>query len=208
MNIRNAYYDINDVENPIKYFYDTSITTKALNEFTRINDVFIKKVTYTINDNYLMSTQQRKGKFYKIGRVDKDIDDHKDAHIMAVFILSLDHQHESIETSVYTVVDLFGQLGGAFEIFEVVGKLLIGTYANKLFYHYAINWMHKQDELELESQKDKLDSSNEIIQKSEPQPAIHIGNLDNNHKKVEEEKMPTPTKINTPAQNPKEHTRK
>ena len=68
--------------------------------------------------------------------------------------------------------------------------------------------MHKQDELEYESQKDKLDSSNEIIQKSKPQPAIHIGNLDNNHKKVEEEKILTPTKISTPAQNPKEHTRK
>ena len=208
MNIRNAYYDINDIDDPIKYFYDTSITTKALDDYTRINEVFIRKVTYTIDDNYLMSNQQRKGKFYKIGRVDKDIDDQKDAHIMAVFILSLDHQHESIETSVYTVVDLFGQLGGAFEIFEVAGKLLIGTYANKLFYHYAINCMHKQDELEFESQKDKSESSNEIIQKSEPQPAIYIGNLDNNHKKVEEEKIPTPTKISTPAQNLKEHTRK
>jgi len=44
------------------------------------------------------------------------------------------------------LIDLVTQLGGSFEMLEVIGKFIIGVYANKLFYYYALNNMHKQDD--------------------------------------------------------------
>ena len=49
---------------------------------------------------------------------------------------------KSYESSVYSIFDLISELGGAFEIFEIACKFIIGYYVNKLFYHSIINSMN------------------------------------------------------------------
>lgn len=116
--IRNGYYDISDIENPVKYFYDSRQNMRATQNLQRSSQILVKKISYEIHDSYVNYGPPRTGNFYQIGNVINDFDDKRDSTVGA-FILGLDYEHEHFHSQIYTVNDMFGQLGGAFEIFEL-----------------------------------------------------------------------------------------
>jgi sugar phosphate permease len=52
---------------------------------------------------------------------------------------SIDRTYDEYEVKVFDILDLIGKLGGLFEIAEIIGRLIIGFYSQKLFYHLVIN---------------------------------------------------------------------
>jgi hypothetical protein len=55
----------------------------------------------------------------------------------------LDRRINDYEVKVYQFLDLTGQLGGIFEIAEVICKFFVAILAQRLFYYHVINNVHK-----------------------------------------------------------------
>ena len=142
--LNNTYYDHDDTQSPVKYFLDINHMFPA-DGFQKSNTYHIRENKFKVYNNYLNPNFNTEGWFYDLdGKVfDFTIHyPHKISYYVVSFFMS-DHIKE-YESYTYTILDLFSDLGGAFEIFEVFGKLMIGYYVRKLFYHNVVNFLNQK----------------------------------------------------------------
>ena len=142
--LNNSYYDHEDTINPVKYFLDVNQMFPA-NDFQKFNLFYIRENKFKVYNNYLNPNEYKEGWFYNLDHRTFDIRDikqSKSSFLIVSFLMG--DQSKIYESYTYSILDLFSDLGGAFEIFEIFGKLVIGYYANKLFYHYVVNCLNQQ----------------------------------------------------------------
>ena len=142
--LNNSVYDHEDTTNPVKYYLDVNLMSPA-EGFQKSNTHYIRENNYKVYNNYLNPNDYKEGSFYDIDDKVFDFRTHnpkRTSYLIVRFFMS-NHLKE-YESYTYTILDLFSDLGGAFEIFEVFGKLAIGYYVNKLFYHYVVNCLNQQ----------------------------------------------------------------
>ena len=159
--LNNTYYDLEDTQNPVKYYLDVN-QMFAADGFQKSNIYYIRENNYKVYNNYLNPTIYTEGSFYDLDYKIFDFRHYnrfKTSFYVASFFMS--DRLKEYESFTYTILDLFSDLGGAFEIFEVFGKLVIGYYVNKLFYYYIVNCLNQQ--IKIIDPKSKNVSCKEIL---------------------------------------------
>ena len=88
-----------------------------------------------LSDGYLqVGLNDRKQEvFYSVERSNIDFQDYMDlsGHVLEV-VIHVDAEEGSYERRVYSLLDMTGQLGGLYEIFEVLGGILVGFFSERL----------------------------------------------------------------------------
>ena len=136
--VNSPYFDVEDINGPVKYqFTEDSLARLSLG-LTKSVRVKFHQTFYTLHDNFFNPDSAKTGSFYAY---DKSIIETitQSSEVLGTFEISMSSNSYHYESSVYSISDMMGQIGGIFEIFEVLGKMLIGYYVNKTFYHCTIN---------------------------------------------------------------------
>jgi hypothetical protein len=95
-----------------------------------------------LEDDYIQLGSVKESKFYSIGSYSKDILRRYDNIFGAVQLL-LDAKQDTYQRTIFGFFDLTGQIGGLYEIFEVLGGLLVGHFAKKLFLFSLFSRIYK-----------------------------------------------------------------
>ena len=112
------YFDYSDIENPIKYHIDDTHYL-ALNFNTAyILDMYVRKNEYTLYDSILGSFGDESGVFYSIEKSNIVPIESNQVDLAQVRFL-IDHQIDQYERTVQTLFEVFGTIGGNYEILRI-----------------------------------------------------------------------------------------
>ena len=116
--------------------------------------------TYDVYSDLINPDLNKSGEFLSFSNIATDQLFSEDA-VLLEYLMYISPVKYHYESSIYSISDFLGQLGGTFEIFEIIGRVLIGYYVNKLFYYSAVNCMKDQNKLELVMKARNASSLNE-----------------------------------------------
>lgn len=133
--VANSYLDFSDYGTPIKQITDDQNTFTIVDGFQKLIRLYVKYNTAELSDNIfnygIGGTDQRD--FYSLEKtyVDlKPLTTGDDTLMYVVF--AIDAEEDSYSRSVFTFLDLTGQVGGLQEIFNIAGALIVGFFTEKL----------------------------------------------------------------------------
>ena len=160
MAISDYYFDINDYENPKKvnlvndfnYFIASGVTKDLL--------VKIRNTKVIDHHDPFLFSSSKDYNFFSVGNIKNDFyDQENDKKIMKITI-NLDSKYTNIERRVYTLGDLFGQIGGIKEVLSLIAILLVGSFPNKLYISTLISNLYIVESNH--NQTNKIEDGNKI----------------------------------------------
>jgi hypothetical protein len=128
--------DFEDYEEVVKSYMDDSITYRIMPNFIKEATVFVRKNEAEFEDSFVQFGFKDKKEFVSISTTNVDLY-HRRAHVMtsATVRFVIDPKQETYERVIFSILNLTGQVGGLYEVFEVVGAFVIGYFTEKLFYY-------------------------------------------------------------------------
>lgn len=119
MRIANQYFDFYNIDVPVQHFAD-DVSDVFLNDFST-NFIFLKvqKNKYTLNDNLIGLNPSSEGTFYSMSSADFHYLTTQTQVPFMVWVM-LDSKVEIHERSVTTMLDIFGTIGGIFELLDII----------------------------------------------------------------------------------------
>lgn len=137
--VYNNYYDVNDASKPIKSRTITAYS--ALNPIdisaNHFVDVDIKRSDYQVHGSWIEIFQPETLRFYTLDVSLNSIARYDDnSTIYPLFSLSPNVEYEvinSYETNVINLIDVFGLVGGLFELLQVISGIFISYITSILF---------------------------------------------------------------------------
>ena len=140
-----SYFDFDDYENSVKTILSSEPDDHYLlpNTTTWI-EWFIRENTALTSDNLLFSEPFSETKFYDIGTQNiKTISD--SATGGAILFITIGNYAQTIqfERTVYSMLDLFGYLGGLYDFMLVVGFWLVNGFQDKIYQNLIASSMYQ-----------------------------------------------------------------
>jgi hypothetical protein len=143
--IVNKYYDFKDIENPLKEYIEDSVYESIDLGFSKKTKIYIRENRVTQYDSIWPWIGPKEYKFYSFshsqGVTTNSTED--DSNNLVEFEVLMDNHIgrfwqllaflDIYERRVTTVIDVFSQIGGIFEIFRSFGLFLIAPINRKMF---------------------------------------------------------------------------
>ena len=133
------FFDFNDIENPVKYHFDDNNVLILNSQSYEVQYLLARKNEYVLNDNKFGLSGSESGIFYSLKRGAQMTFIQEYTNILGLVIIKLDDQIDRYERSLPTVIEAFGVIGGIYEIFKVLFRLLIGIYTTRRFSNEVSN---------------------------------------------------------------------
>ena len=142
--IINAYYDLNDYESPIHTFVEAGLLFGGINGLAKEVKFYFQNNYVEAQDDYLsIISQPTKHSYISLAAVYDSLLTSDEEIIKFSFYKS---NHETtIERSVFTLLDLLGNLGGIFEVLSVSGSIIVAIFSNKMFYFSIFSSLYQVD---------------------------------------------------------------
>ena len=162
--IANSYVDFNDYVNPVKRYLDDKYTFRLTPGHKKTVRTYLRHNTAEFRDSLFDLEFSKKEEFYSISEYDVDMSLEIEDGNLFRYIMRLDHNKDHYERSVYTIIDLTGQIGGLYEIFQLVGKFLIGFISSKILILTMMSKMYHVQTHQNDEDEDnwKFDGVNKI----------------------------------------------
>ncbi|CAI2384425.1 unnamed protein product [Moneuplotes crassus] len=144
----NTYFDFEDYENPIKTYLDDRFLFYLMPGFSQNIGVRLQKNEAEIQDNYLAFAPGGNVKEF-IGFdtiMDRTATEGNPDESLLSISFTKDSSSKSYERSVFTVLEAFGNVGGLLEIFSIAGGLIVGLFAERLFFYTIFSKMYQVEE--------------------------------------------------------------
>ena len=139
-----SYFDFDDYENPVKTFLKEADNHYMVPNFTTWIEYFVQENTALTSDNILFSEPFKESKFYDIAAeniktINQVVTDG------AILFISIGPYAESIqfERTVYSLLDLFGYLGGLFDFMFFIGFWFINDFRDKIYQNLISSKMYQ-----------------------------------------------------------------
>ena len=145
----NSYFDFEDYDNPVRTFLDDRFRYSLVSQMERNIIVSLQENEAETKDSYFQySPEGKTTNFISANRVDKEIRSiNNESDVMMSVKFIKDYNYDSYERQVFSVLELFGSLGGLLEIFIIVGGFFVGTLSSKLFNYSVIQSLYHVDTL-------------------------------------------------------------
>ena len=130
--IANSYVDFDDYDNPVKRYFDDRYSYRLTSGFRKISRAYIRPNKAEFRDSLVDLEFSEKKEFYSVESTIDDFSAEFDNGNLFTYQMLLDHNRDNYERSVYTLTDMFGQVGGVFELFKAIGSVLIGFISSKI----------------------------------------------------------------------------
>jgi hypothetical protein len=129
----NSYFDFDDYQTPIKTYLEDLNRVGLVPDLTHAKYYEIQQNTAELKENMFFNMFSQEKEFYSIGdRHDsfENFNFYRKSYASIYFKLSQKSEH--YERTVFTLFDMFGMLGGIFEILSKFGMYFVSLFSVKL----------------------------------------------------------------------------
>lgn len=149
----NSYFDFNDFSSPIKPFlqdmnYVSLVPNLSFNVMYKI-----KRNEVLRDENYFVNTLPSTTYFYSIGDRQTFTNNFRVSqnYVLVYFVLS--QEYEEYERTRFTFLDVWGLIGGIFEICRIVGFYTVSFTSSHQFYNSLLSRLYHVEAAEDKSNK-------------------------------------------------------
>ena len=133
--ITRSYFDFDDYENPVKTFLSESDNHFMVLNTTTWVEYLVQENTALKSDNLLYNEQFKETIFYDVSTKNiKTINQIVTGGATVFISIGPDPKTTQYERTVYSLLDLFGYLGGLYDFMLFVGFWLIEGFQDKIFH--------------------------------------------------------------------------
>jgi len=161
----NTNFDFNDYEKPVKTFLDNSLFSHFSRNISKYYNMYIQKRTYSALDSiFQFFNSEQQHEFVGVDRTSLDASDLDPTH-SSILILKfvLDNYERNYERQVYSLLAFTGDIGGVFQILEVLGALLVFVFTKNLFMYRILSQMYQIDNSKISKKLPTKEVFNEPI---------------------------------------------
>ena len=91
-----------------------------------------RKNEYFLNDDLIQYRDQQKGSYYSVGREKIDLQEIHNDTVLSIHFMQ-DGIVDQYERTIFTFLEMTGQLGGLYEILTLLASFLISSIVQKFF---------------------------------------------------------------------------
>lgn len=154
MAVVNSYFDFDNYPTPVQTFVDDRLNYTLHPNIKKTATVYIQKNTIELKDSFFRySPQGKSSSFVNIEKTELDFDELDSDKIIMKVRFEKDYDYKSYERQVYSILNLFGDLGGVFGIFSLAGSIFVGIFADRLFNYSLISTLYQVDPLSPDESK-------------------------------------------------------
>ena len=139
------FLDLDDFENPVKTHLNGNYATILTTQYNWATNLFLRRNEYELNDDPLGYASSKKGYFYDLHPGFTMLIP-STYNFMFAFFIQVDSQVDKYKRNVMNISDIFGKLGGLFEVLDVSMRFFIIYFINKFMYSQLLSAMNQQDE--------------------------------------------------------------
>lgn len=104
--------------------------------------MYLRKTDVEMTDSLLQLGQSESTFFYSVEKTANDFNLEGPDNRLFTLYISQDATVDHYQRRVYSVFDLTGQLGGLYEVFEILGAFIVGGLAKKVFMYSLFNKLY------------------------------------------------------------------
>ena len=120
--------------------------------------IYVQENEAELQDNWFnFHNEPEKKNFIGVQKTNVELLNNTSSNIVISAIFTKDYDYQSYERSVFSFLDLTGNLGGLFEIMEIIGGIIVGIFADKLFSYSIISSLYQVDPLSNEELNEKAE---------------------------------------------------
>ncbi|CAI2362675.1 unnamed protein product [Moneuplotes crassus] len=136
--VSSKYLDFDDYDTPIKQIIDDKFYFRMSSGMRKYGRLDVKKSTVSLSDSIFPFSPEKQQSFLSIDNYRQDGEMRYDGDpLLMDFEFRQDPTVDSYERRVYSILDLFGQLGGFFEVLAIFGGALVHYFASQM-YSYSL----------------------------------------------------------------------
>ena len=130
--IQNSYVDFEDYDTPVKSYLDDRYLFKGMPGYSKEVKLYLKENEVELTDSLIPLGQTHKQEFINVDRADIDIQVlNGERYFNILFLLS--PERIIYTRDVFSFFDLFGLLGGIFELLSISLGLIVGIFSKHTF---------------------------------------------------------------------------
>lgn len=159
----NSYFDFGNYDTPVQTYLDDRYRFEFAFAIEKTVTVYISQNEGEVLDNYIQySPNGKQYNFVSVERISKEFRDSSDGNVLLTIKFVKDYNYNSYERQIFSVLDMFGNLGGVFEILSLIGELCVGIFAERLFNYSIVSTFYQVDTAGKEKERAKESSFDAI----------------------------------------------
>ena len=116
---------------PIKSYYEDKISFYLLNFASKFVKIYSKLNKATLDDDYMMIKSTKNQEFFSVDNIRNDIGAYGSDFVAQALIL-MDSNRDIYQRSVFTILDLFGTIGGIFGLLTSAFGFLLSMITTQI----------------------------------------------------------------------------
>ena len=156
---KSGYLDYDDYTTPIKEYVNDDNTLDLVNYATNSIIINVQENHALLSDNRIYQSEFEKKPYYSISGTNKN------AYNKTVYpgsygfiTFKLDKVTEEYERIVYSLLDMFGYIGGLYDFLSLIGFLFVSGFQNKLYYNEIFSKLYQVEKVDTkDDNKSKID---------------------------------------------------
>ena len=155
---KSGYLDYDDYDTPIKEYVNDGMQLDMTNFTTNSIVINVQENHALLDDNRIIPTEFEKKTYYSVSGSTLNTYN-KDVYPNSYGFISfkLDKVTEEYERVVYSLLDMFGYLGGLYDFSFLFGFALVSGFQNKLYYNEIISKLYQTEKVEKKEKESKID---------------------------------------------------
>ena len=140
--IYNWYVDFDDYDSPIKAYFDDIYSYQLAPGFNKQLKLYIKQNDVELNDAFVQISNSKEMSFLSVDRFTLDLFSESSSGEIFDVTVRLDPYKDSYQRVVYSLLDVFGTVGGVFQVFQTVFGVIIGIITTEAFLSSAFRRLY------------------------------------------------------------------
>ena len=129
----NYYFDTSDYSSPVKVDISSGYEYSLIPDYNRVVNIKIRRNIVTDVSSYLPFASSTEYSFFSIGDSTRDIATDTDADKVFEATFELDNKYQTIDRKVFTLSDLFGNIGGMDSILWIIAFIFVRIFSSKIY---------------------------------------------------------------------------
>ena len=161
--ILNSYMDFNDYNTPIKTYVDDRTSFYLQTSSTKIVKIYAKLNNVNLEDDYLQLKSPSNKQFFSVDRINNDLGSYDTSSVAEVNIF-LDPNRDSYQRTVFTILDLFGKVGGIFGLLTAACGFVVGVISKQIMLSSVFRRLYFTNHINFKNLKvKKIDSKRKVM---------------------------------------------
>ena len=122
--VLNSYMDFNDFSSPIKTYIDDTNIFYISSSYVKAVKVYLRQNEANLNDDYMMVNSAINRQFFSTDKTIVDIADVISGESINISLF-LSPNKNTYTRVVYSIMDLFGNVGGVYGIMQIIWSIVV-----------------------------------------------------------------------------------